>query len=134
MLLIYLLFKSYPWLYPKIFITRWEDGTLDIQNGNFRDMHYGHFARKLKHVGVVSVQYVTIWPTSVLQKWVCPLDPIGRYQICPPPLFGSPGYATEKSPSVPVMQQYIKPHSTLLVLRQSAHALSAARQPMSDSL
>jgi hypothetical protein len=35
-------------------------------------MHYGHFARKPKHVGVVSVQYITIWPTNVLQKWVCP--------------------------------------------------------------
>jgi hypothetical protein len=54
MLLIYLLFKWYPWLYPKIFITRKEDGTLDIQNGNFRDMHYGHFARKPKHVGAVA--------------------------------------------------------------------------------
>jgi hypothetical protein len=29
-------------------------------------VHYGHFARKPKHVGVVSVLYVTVWPTSVL--------------------------------------------------------------------
>lgn len=35
-------------------------------------MHYRHFARKPKDVGVVSVQYVTIWPTPVLQKWACP--------------------------------------------------------------
>jgi hypothetical protein len=54
MLLIYLPFKWYPWLYPKIFISRREDGTLDIQNGNFCDMHYGHFARKPKHVGAVA--------------------------------------------------------------------------------
>jgi hypothetical protein len=44
----------------KILITRSEDGTLDTQNGNFRQMHYGHFARKPKHLGVVSVQNVTI--------------------------------------------------------------------------
>jgi hypothetical protein len=37
-------------------------GALDIQNGNFRELHYGHFARKPKHVGVDSVQNVTIWP------------------------------------------------------------------------
>jgi hypothetical protein len=46
----------------KILITRREDGALDIQNGNFREMHYGHVARKPKHMGVVSVQNVTIWP------------------------------------------------------------------------
>jgi hypothetical protein len=45
---------------PKILITRREDGALDIQNGNFREKHYGQVARKPKHVGVVSVQTVTI--------------------------------------------------------------------------
>jgi hypothetical protein len=29
-------------------------GHSHIQNGNFRDMHYGHFARKPKHVGAVA--------------------------------------------------------------------------------
>jgi hypothetical protein len=43
---------------PKILITRREDVALDIQNGNSREMHYGHFARKPKHVGMVSVQYI----------------------------------------------------------------------------
>jgi hypothetical protein len=33
---------------PKILITLREDGALDVQNGNFREMHYGHFARKPK--------------------------------------------------------------------------------------
>jgi hypothetical protein len=35
-------------------------------------MHYGHFVGKPKHVGVVSELYVTIGPTSVLQKWAGP--------------------------------------------------------------